>query len=215
MSKSELFRDVYTYDQVQAPGEESVGSLVEVIAFIDGRMPQVSGMLEAKEIEQALVLLLDTYTVLAEKWNYPIMDEEWDVDALWIRLAWICFRICYCYCEQEDYVRAYYYIDMVRSIDSDCFMEWINVLVSSGRPDALLIIESYLNDPASVNEIFTEVDEQKKIMDFLECRQAYLYVEKGNFTTARTLLTNLLSNAASSDFARKELEYLNDLEKNE
>lgn len=215
MSKSQLLRDVYSYGQIKGMREESFGSIDEVFVFIDGRMSQISEMLEAKECERALPLLLDTYTILTERSDYPSADEEYDEDELWIRLAWICLRISYCYCEQEDYVRAYYYIEMVRCIDTDCFMEWINVLVSSGRADALYMIEIYIKDPTMVSDIFFNKDDQKKIRDFLMRRQAYLYIEKGDYATARIQLTELLSNPDSCVFAREELEYLNELEKKE
>ena len=212
MKNSELFRDVYAEAKAQETEAKSVGTVEEVIAFIDDRMPQVSELIEAEEYERALPLLLDTYAFLCDKWNYPRIDEEWDIDDLWVRLGWICFRIGYCYCELEDYARAYYYIDMVRNVDSDCFMEWINVLVNSRRVDALMTVESCVDDPASISDIFCDEADQKKIMDFLERRLAYLYIEKGDYAEARTLLKKLLSNPDSSGFAREELDYLDSLD---
>ncbi|MDE6741484.1 MAG: hypothetical protein K2J58_04055 [Muribaculaceae bacterium] len=211
MSKSELFRDVYSDAKVQESEANSVDSIGGVITFIDGRMPQVSELIEAEDYERALPQLIDMYAFLCDKWNYPRIGEEWDVDDLWERLGWICFRICYCYCELEDYARAYYYIDIVRNVDSDCFMEWINVLVNSRRVDALMTVESCINDPASINDIFSDEVDQKKIMDFLERRLAYLYIEKREYAEARKLLEKLLSNPDSSEFAREELDYLDSL----
>ena len=211
MTNSELFRDVYADAKLQESEETSVDSIEDVVAYIDERIPQVSELIEGEEYQRALPLLLDTYSFLCDKWNYPRIDEEWDVDDLWERLGWICFRICYCYCELEDYARAYYYIDMVRNVDSDCFMEWINVLVNSRRVDALMTVEGCVDDPASISEIFSDEADQKKIMDFLERRLAYLYIEKGEYAEARTLLEKLLTNPDSGEFAREELDYLDSL----
>ena len=61
-------------------------------------------------------------------------------------MAWVCYRIAFCYCEEKDYISAFYYIDLVKFLDATCFMEWINVLVNSRRMDALGVVETYLED---------------------------------------------------------------------
>ncbi len=94
-------------------------------------------------------------------------------------------------------------------------MEWINVYVNSERIDALGIVEYYAKEPSRVREIFQEDADFNKVMDFLERRLGYLYIQVGQYEEAREVFTKMLDNPASSQFAREELEYLDGIEKRE
>ncbi len=215
MEKSELFRDVYS-EMNSDEKEEANYTYEDAIAIMDERIEEASAMFDRKEYEQVLPILLDIYDILGDWDCMSKFDDILGTDEYMKRWAWLCFRICYCYAEQQDYVRAFFYIDQVKGVDSECFMEWINMVINSRRLDAYGTVEDFLNDPSELQELFMKDEEDlKEVMDFLERRMGYLYIEYGKYDEARKLFTRMLDNPASRDFAREELEYLDEIEKRE
>ncbi len=211
----EFFRDVYSEANSVAK-EDSGYTYEEVLAAMDERMAEASDMFDRKEYESVLPILLDTYNILGDWRCLSSFDDILGTVEYMRRFAWLCLRICYCYAEQEDYVSAFFYIDQVKGYSCECFMEWINMVVNGRRLDAYGTVEEVLQDPSEVKELFTEDEEGlKKLMDFLERRMGYLYIEFGQYEEARNLFTKMLDNPVSSDFAREELEYLDEIEKRE
>ncbi len=206
----EFFRDIYS--EVESEVEDSPITSEEVIEAVRNRCSDVETLLEEKDYEGALSPLLDLYEILKTRKYYLMVQSEVGYEEYLSLIAWVCYRICYCYMEQKDYPRAFFYIDQVRGYDADCFMEWINVYVNSERIDALDIVEYYMKDPSLVKEIVEEETEFNKVMDFLKRRLGYLYIEAEQYEEAREIFTRLLDNPASADFAREELEYLDRIE---
>ncbi|MDE7422037.1 MAG: hypothetical protein K2N35_17765 [Muribaculaceae bacterium] len=210
MDKSELFRDNYSESDFKVE-EKDTFTTEDVMAAIHGGIEEADKRFDEKDYDGALPGLIDMYEILKARKFYLIIEKEIGFEEYMNLLAWTCFRICFCYVENEDYPRAYFYIEQVRGHDSDCFMEWINVLVNSERVDALGIVEYYAKDPSKVSDIFNEELEFKKVMSFLERRLGYLYIQTEQYDEAREIFTRLLDDPASSDFAREELEYLDSL----
>lgn len=214
MEKSELFRDNYSESKFKVEENETF-TTEDVMAAIHSAREQAENLIDEKDFDGALPVLLDMYEILKARKFFLKIEEEVGFEEYMNLLAWTCYRICFSYIETEDYPRAYFYIDQVRGHDKDCFIEWINVLVNSERVDALGIVEYYAKDPSKVREVFQEESDFKKVMDFLDRRLGYLYIETEQYDEAREIFTSLLDNPASSDFAREELEYLDGLEKKE
>lgn len=209
----ELFRDVYAEADAESGGSEYTGE--EVVEAIYRICSEAETLLDEKDYEGALAPLLDVYEILKARKYFILIQEEIGFEEFLKMVTWACYRICYCYMEEKDYVRAFFYIDQVRGNNTDCFMEWINVYVNSERIDALGIVEYYAKEPSRVREIFQEDEDFNKVMDFLERRLGYLYIQVGQYEEAREVFTKMLDNPASSKFAREELEYLDGIEKRE
>lgn len=214
MSKSDFFIDSYAVSTSHIE-EEKEYTISDIVAIIDEAINGIAVMLDNKEYDKALPKLLEIYDLVVDRTILSKLDDEYGTEQYLSRFEWLCFRISYCYCEQQDYIRAFFYIDQVSNTDSNCFIEWINVIVNGGMLGALGIVEAYINDPSQLKDICKDDEDLEKVMSFLERRLGYLYIELGEYEEARKLFTRLLSNPASSDFAREELEYLDGLEKKE
>lgn len=210
MSNQDFFRD--TYSETDSHNEEKEYTIAEIVAIIDDGVSDIATMVEEKKYDLALPKLLSIYEIFVDRSIVSKLDDEMGTEEFLARFAWICFRICYCYIEQDDYVRAYFYIDQVKSLDSNCLIEWINVLVNSGRMDALGVVEDLVNDPSELKDICKDEADVKKVMDFLERRLGYLYIDYGEYEEARKLFTRLLEVPASRDFAQSELDYIDTLQ---
>lgn len=209
MDKTDFFHDVYS-EVDSSEQEETSYTYEEALDIMDQRMEEVSVKFDNKEYEEVLPTLLDIYDVYGDWSCMSTFDDILGSEEYIKRYAWLCYRISYCYAEQKDYVRAYFYIDQVRGYDSNCFMKWINMVINGRRIDAYGIVEDFVNDPSELQELFKEDQESlKKVMDFLERRLGYLQIEMGEYDKARELFTRMLDNPASCDFAREEQEYLN------
>ncbi len=209
----EFFRDIYA--EVESESEASELTSDEVVGAVRSGCSEVDSLLDAQDYEGAISPLLDLYEILKTRKYFIMIQEEVGFEEYLRMVTWVCFRICFCFMEQKDYPRAFFYIDQVRGNNTDCFMEWINVYVNSERIDALGIVEYYAKESSRVREIFQEDEDFNKVMDFLERRLGYLYLQVGQYEDAREVFTRLLDNPASSQFAREELEYLDEIEKRE
>ncbi len=209
----EFFRDVYAESDAELGDSEFTG--VEVVEIVRNGCAEIEALLYDHNFEGALEPLLDLYEILKTRKYFIMIQEEIGFEEFLKIVTWVCYRICYCYMEEKDYVRAFFYIDQVRGNNTECFMEWINVYVNSERIDALGIVEYYAKEPSRVREIFQEDADFKKVMDFLDRRLGYLYIQVGQYEDAREVFTRMLDNPASNQFAREELEYLDEIEKRE
>lgn len=209
----EFFRDIYAEVESESGASELTSD--EVVGAVRSGCSEVDSLLDAQDYEGAISPLLDLYEILKTRKYFIMIQEEVGFEEYLRMVTWVCFRICFCFMEQKDYPRAFFYIDQVRGNNTDCFMEWINVYVNSERIDALGIVEYYAKESSRVREIFQEDEDFNKVMDFLERRLGYLYLQVGQYEDAREVFTRLLDNPASSQFAREELEYLDEIEKRE
>lgn len=126
---------------------------------------------------------------------------------------WICLRLCYCYRKTGDLMSAYYYIDQVYdSTDCTCFLQWIDVIIESKRPNALEIVLGFMDEDTEWMEKWKEEDRQK-VVDFLANRLGYLYIEYNILDEAREYFTKLLNSPTSEEYAREGLEYLDSIQR--
>lgn len=214
MEVKSFFQDPYAQS---AAGSEKDGQLTheELAALVQSvheLNSQAEELLNEKDYAGALPSLLESYERLTEFQYSPLSDDVMSTEEYMYWLAWVCYRISFCYSEAEDYVQAYYYIELVSGVNSECFMEWINVLVNSRRMDALGMVETYLEDPETLDPICDDEAEKKTVLDFLERRLGFLFIEYGEMEKARELFTRLLDNPGSCKFAREELDYLDSLD---
>ena len=166
-----------------------------------------------KKYDKALPILERMYNLLTLPGDHDALIDELGEDRYNELVIWLCFNIGYCYNDQKDYIKAFYYLHQVRcSGDPRCFVEWINAIVNGNHPSALDIVEGFVNDPDGLMELWNEEEDKKMIMDFLERRLGYLYIEYGRLHEARLLFTRLLSNPNSKKFAQEELDYLDHIE---
>ena len=207
----DYFRDDYAIADSRNQEEETY-TVDEVLSIIDDSMQDATVLYEAKDYDGVLPKLLNIYEVYTDKKIFTNLEIKLGSDELSRRYARLCFMISYCYCEQQDYIRAFFYIDPVRGVDSNCFMEWINVLVNSGRLDALGVVEEFVNNPSSWREVCIDEAEVKKVSDFLDRRLGYLHIEYEDFDKARELFERLLEVPESRGFAQSELEYIDALQ---
>lgn len=168
--------------------------------------------LEKKEYEHALPILLSAYEIFTLPEDYYALVEALGKEEYDRIIVWLCYNIGFCYAEQKDYVRAFYYLDQVRlSGDIKCLIEWINVIVNSAHPSAIETVENIMNHQEDLTELW-DGEDLKTVMDFLERRLGYLYIEYGRRQEARDIFTHLLNNPNSKAFAQKELDYLDQIE---
>lgn len=193
------------------PTVEDLAAIVETAHELNAKAQE---LFDEKDYADALPYLLESYERLTEFHYSPLADEVLPIEEYMYWLAWVCYRICFCYVEAKDLISAYYYINLVCGVNGECFMEWINVLVNSRRMYALKMVEAYLEDAEMLDPICDDEEEKKTVINFLERRLGYLLIEYGQLEKARELFTRLLDNPDSCKFAREELDYIDSLENN-
>lgn len=212
ISKSDTIHDMNT--EVESVGKEEVQNIfADFVALVDKRIEEASVLFENKDYQNVLPKLLTIFEIFTDRsYAWSLVHEIGD-DEYMKRSVWLSYRICNCYMELNDYVSAYYYIELVKGYDSDCFFEYINVLVNSPYFNKLFLLEEFTDDPSLLEVLFENEEEKKIILDFLELELGKLYIEYGIYDAARNLYTAHLSNPDTCDIAHKQLEYLVELEK--
>ena len=213
VGKSGFFQDPYTHTDVtpQEVDLTTVAGLTEFMQSIHELNSRAEELFDGKEYTEALPYLHESYGRLTEFQYSPLSDEVMSPEEFLHWMVWVCYRIAFCYCEEKDYISAFYYIDLVKFLDATCFMEWINVLVNSRRMDAFGVVETYLEDSEELEALCRDESEVKRVRDFLERRLGYLYIEYRELEKAREIFTKLLDNPDSCRFAQEELEYIDGL----
>lgn len=129
----------------------------------------------------------------------------------------VCYYIGFCYMQLEDYTRAYYYLDILSGSNRILFaQELVNCLVNAGDLRAL----NYINGLIEQIDLRHDDDDDDDEPDdrytdfyhFLERRKAYVLIELSRFDEAKELLQRMLDEPANSDFAIRELAYLQNIE---
>lgn len=133
----------------------------------------------------------------------------------------ICFMLGVCYGCLKQYERALYYLQQAEPFENQEGAEaYVNCLVNQKDHRALAIIDSmnnFLREATSRKE--NEEDEDKPtvqayseqvehIHNFLMQRKAYLLVSLKRYDEAERLLKKMLDDPSNSDFALKELAYI-------
>lgn len=133
----------------------------------------------------------------------------------------LCFMLGVCYGCLKQYDRALYYLQQTVPFDNQEGTEaYVNCLVNQKDHRALNIIDDLINflreatsqhedeengDKPKVQASFEQVE---YIYNFLLRRKAYLLVSTKNYDEAECLLKKMLDNPSNSDFALKELTYI-------
>lgn len=205
--KSSLFADIYSNrkvgnvadEQPQVPLEEGLDKALQFII--------------EEDYKQALSWLLGAYAVIADRATHFSFIEEWGLEEYRKVFDWICLRLCYCYRKTGDLMSAYYYIDQVYdSIDCTCFLQWIDVIIESKRPNALEIVLGFMDDDREWMEKWQE-EARQTVREFLSNRLGYLYIEYNLLDEAREYFSGFLNNPTSEGYAREGLEYLDSIQR--
>ena len=125
----------------------------------------------------------------------------------------VCYMLGFCYNSLGNYQRAFYYLTFTIGLNRITFTEeYINCLVNMGDFRALAYINNIISELENAYGKGDDGDapepHMQAFISFLHRRKAYIYVEQGKFDDAEALLKSLLNDPYSSDFALKELAYL-------
>lgn len=186
--------------------------MIEDYSRFSDELQKAEEMIKQKKFKKALPVLLKAYEEFTAPLNYySLLDEIGEEGYIGVH-DWLCYRIAFCYNDQEAFDRAFYYIYQVSDRDDFNYLaEWINTLVNSNFPGVIELIEEYLEKPeVFVNNLSSE-DDRKKMTDFLERRLGYLMIEYGRIEEAKEWFTRMLDNPCSRSFAQEELDYIADL----
>jgi hypothetical protein len=140
-------------------------------------------------------------------WNEKLSDEEFQT------LIECSFLIGYCYYELGLFEKSFKYLDFSAYNNGNAYKyqsEYINCLIALHDIRALMLIDHHL-------EILTnKSEEERNDLDydfymFLSRRKAYCLIELGQYEQAETYLKMILENEPENEFAKKEMEYINNL----
>lgn len=140
-------------------------------------------------------------------WKEQLSDKEFQT------LIECSFLIGYCYYELGLFDKSYKYLEFSAKNSGDGYKyqsEYINCLIALHDLRALMVIDHHL-------EILTnKAEEARNDLDydfymFLSRRKAYCLIELGQYEQAEVYLKRILENEPENEFAKKEMEYINNL----
>jgi tetratricopeptide (TPR) repeat protein len=140
-------------------------------------------------------------------WKEKLSDEEFQT------LIECSFLIGYCYYELGLFEKSYKYLEFSAKNSGNGYKyqsEYINCLIALHDIRAFMVIDHHL-------EILTnKAEEERNDLDydfymFLSRRKAYCLIELGQYEQAETYLKRILENEPENEFAKKEMEYINNL----
>ncbi|MGI6242148.1 MAG: hypothetical protein ACOYJK_01195 [Prevotella sp.] len=127
----------------------------------------------------------------------------------------LCYLIGSCYTHLHQYCRAGYYLQLTLPAHRITYMQtFVNCLVNGRDFRAMLFIDSFLQELQPIvgenqqEETTGEMYEIIAFIGFLKRRKAYLLVSAERYDEAERLLKQLLDDPANSDYALKELAYI-------
>lgn len=127
----------------------------------------------------------------------------------------ICYLVGACYTHLHQYYRANYYLQLTLPARRITYMQtFINCLVNGHDFRAMTFIDSFLHELSPVvgedglENSMAEMHEIISFVGFLKRRKAYLLVRSERYDEAEKLLKQLLDDPANTDFALKELAYI-------
>mgnify|MGYP002515521769 FL=1 len=129
-----------------------------------------------------------------------------------------CFWLAACHAGLRQYEKAIYYIQQTEPFDNTLSMElYVNCLVNKGDHRALDIIDNVLHALREAEDLrendndarhkFTD-EQVEHLYHFLLRRRVYLLVTMRRFEEAERILKQMLNDPQNSDFALKELAYI-------
>ncbi len=125
----------------------------------------------------------------------------------------LTYCLGYCHCELGLYEKAYYYLNLTRSIGNIKYlMEYVNVLANSGDIRVFSEIGMILDDLSKHCEGMDELPENvRQLESFLRRRYAFSLIEFGKLDDAEKAFKDLLNDPESFDYAVNELAYIKKL----
>lgn len=123
----------------------------------------------------------------------------------------ISFYLGFVYMELGLKEKAYYFLNNARKSDSIvCAEEFVNCLCNLNDPFAIDHIQKYLT---YVSEMLEDDADENLILffRFLNRRLAYILINLHRFDEAEQLLNRMIEEGEDVDFARSELDYLNEI----
>lgn len=127
----------------------------------------------------------------------------------------ICYLVGSCYLHLGQHQRACQYLQVAIPTRRITYTEaFVNSLVNGNDFRAMYYIDTFLMEAQTTTD--TEQNEEnaeeshgiRTFVNFLKRRKAYLLVSREQYDEAETLLKQLLKEHANSDFALKELAYI-------
>lgn len=132
---------------------------------------------------------------------------------LWNLFFDSCYEVGFSLMELGKQDMAAYFLEIAsHGGNAQHVQEYINCLSNLKDPQALEVVEDTINrtpQPQPGNN----QDSWNYHMAFLKRRKAFILIDKKRYGEARALLQELLQDPMCKDFAREELNYLNQLEK--
>lgn len=128
----------------------------------------------------------------------------------------ICYMLGFCYSVMREYERAFYYLTFTLGLNRITYTEeYINCLVNMGDFRAIAYINSIITDIENICNSGGEEENPEPnlqaFLSFLYRRKAYILIEQKEYDAAEALLKHLLNDPNSSEYALKELVYLQKL----
>lgn len=156
----------------------------------------------------AIVYLENVYHALKESWlRGDVTDED-------KRMFYqTCYVIGYCYAEMALWEKALFYLEIVRPLNNITYnIEYINCLANSRDFRTIYTIHKELNQLAQLKE--SEItDDIIYYHNFLRRRRAYTFVDMGRLDDAEEAFKEMLNEDANKEYAKSELEYIQDEKK--
>jgi tetratricopeptide (TPR) repeat protein len=143
-------------------------------------------------------------------WDDNLTDEEFQT------LIECSFSIGYCYYELSLFDKSYKYLEFSARNSKEGYKyqsEYINCLIALKDIRSLMIIDHNL-------EVLTNKKEDDRTRNdydfymFLLRRKAYCMIELKQYDSAESILQKILENDPESEFAKQEIEYINQLKNN-
>ena len=167
-----------------------------------------------KRFVEAIVVLEPLFRTLRSNF-YQFSDDKKQM------FFAICYDIGYCYTELQQYEQAYYYLELVHSMNRiDYSIEYFNCL-ANGKD--IRVFRELSNERDQVAKLIREIDnsddsgseenvEHRESLSnygaFLQRRYGYALININRLDEAEQIFRSLLNNASSHDYAQNELNYI-------
>jgi len=157
-----------------------------------------------KRYYEALLYLENAYVTLQR--NFHSMHDDYKES-----FYDICYYIGFCYCELEQFQRAYFFLDIVANQNRISYtQEYINCLANSKDFRAIVVIDSWLAHFEQQKENTPEELPANIVsfIHFLRRRKAYTHIDLGQLEKAEEIFKIMLEEPENSDYALNELAYI-------
>lgn len=128
----------------------------------------------------------------------------------------VCYLIGSCYTSLKQYRRACFYLDFTLPLHRVIYTEvYVNCLVNARDFRAMNVINSLLQEIQPGDDDGDSDDTLQPFRNFLLRRKAFLLIGQKHFDEAEAILKQLLNDPDNSDYALRELAYIQKLKAKE